>query len=174
MTVFRHIILIFILCFDIAVTAGTPADAKNSICNSIINIEVKSMCAYQADQSKYFDNNATNEFRADLYYRLNVINVETPSLFERLDDFEELLYQFSKNMKVRFSHSAIQRMKKHPWPGNIRELKNTVSRASALFPQQLVEEADVEMILDKLTPAPDGSGIPLNPLPIIKEMKLIK
>jgi hypothetical protein len=60
MTVFRHIILIFILCFDIAVTAGTPADAKNSICNSIINIEVKSMCAYQADQSKYFDNNATN------------------------------------------------------------------------------------------------------------------
>lgn len=113
----------------------------------------------------------TNEFRADLYYRLNVINVETPSLFERLDDFEELLYQFSKNMKVRFSHSAIQRMKKHPWPGNIRELKNTVSRASALFPQQLVEEADVEMILDKLTPAPDGSGIPLNPLPIIKEME---
>lgn len=111
------------------------------------------------------------EFRADLYYRLNVINIEAPSLFDRLDDFEDLLYHFAKDMRVRFSHDAVQRLKKHPWPGNIRELKNTVARASATFPGKLVDEKDVESILDRLTSAPDGSAMPLMALPIIKEME---
>lgn len=111
------------------------------------------------------------EFRTDLYYRLNVICLEAPSLLERIDDFEDILYQFAKELRVRFSHNAIQRLKKHPWPGNIRELKNTVARACALYPGQLVEESDVETILDRLSANPDGQNTPLNPLPIIKEME---
>lgn len=112
------------------------------------------------------------EFRADLYYRLNVIKIEVPSLFERLDDFEDILYQFSKTWKVRFSHDAIQRLKKHNWPGNIRELKNTVARASAVFSKQLIEEKDVESILDQLGDHNCLSpSVPLMPLPVIKEME---
>ena len=72
------------------------------------------------------------EFRSDLYYRLNVVCIETPTLFDRPEDFEELLYCFAKQMKVRFSFSGIERMKKHSWPGNIRELENAIERAFVL------------------------------------------
>lgn len=114
------------------------------------------------------------EFRADLYYRLNVVNIETPTLFDRLEDFEELLYHFAKIMKVRFTFSAIQRLKKHSWPGNIRELRNTVARASALFPRQSIEESHVEVILDRLALGPQDQPTdqaPLQALPILKEME---
>lgn len=111
------------------------------------------------------------EFRADLYYRLNVIQFEAPALSARLDDFEDLLYQFAKKQRVRFSHGAIQKLKKHPWPGNIRELKNTVARASAIFPKQLISEQDAESLLDPLSKTPDSSYQPMGNLPVIKELE---
>ena len=59
------------------------------------------------------------EFRADLFYRLNVITIETPALKERIEDFDNLLYSFARQMRVRFSFNAIKTLKKHDWPGNI-------------------------------------------------------
>ncbi len=88
-------------------------------------------------------------FRSDLFYRLNVITIEAPSLKERLEDFDELLYSFAKQMRVRFSHNAIQALKKHDWPGNIRELKNLVARASALYPKQYIQEQHIEHLLNR-------------------------
>lgn len=88
-------------------------------------------------------------FRSDLYYRLNVITIETPSLKERLEDFDELLYSFARQMKVRFSFNAIQALKKHDWPGNIRELRNVVARASALFPKKYIDENHIDILLNK-------------------------
>lgn len=88
-------------------------------------------------------------FRSDLYYRLNVITIETPALKDRIEDFDELLYSFARQMKVRFSFSAIQALKKHDWPGNIRELRNVVARASALFPKKYIEEKHVDILLNK-------------------------
>ena len=78
----------------------------------------------------------SGEFRSDLYYRLSVLTVTPPALSERMEDFEELLYFFAKQMRVRFSFGAIQQLKKHTWPGNIRELRNTIARACAFFPKQ--------------------------------------
>lgn len=115
-----------------------------------------------------------NLFRADLYYRLNVISIEAPSLFERMEDFEELLYTFAKQLRVRFSFSGIDRLKKHTWPGNIRELKNTVARACANYPKMTIDAAQVETILDKLS-APvsslSGEVAAITPLSLIKEME---
>lgn len=88
-------------------------------------------------------------FRSDLFYRLNVITIETPALKERLEDFEELLYSFARQMKVRFSFSAIQALKKHDWPGNIRELRNVVARASALYPKKYIDENHIDILLNK-------------------------
>lgn len=88
-------------------------------------------------------------FRADLFYRLNVITVDVPSLKDRLEDFETLIYQFARKMKVRFSHTAILELKKHDWPGNIRELKNVVARTSALFPKEYITERHIDLILNK-------------------------
>ncbi len=88
-------------------------------------------------------------FRADLFYRLNVITIEAPALKERLEDFEELLYSFARQMRVRFSVSAIQGLKKHDWPGNIRELRNLVARASALYPKEYINEKHLDILLNK-------------------------
>lgn len=79
-------------------------------------------------------------FRSDLYYRLNVITIQTPSLIERIEDFEDILFSLCRENKVRFSFSAIQYLKKHTWPGNIRELKNIVSRAAALYSGETIDE----------------------------------
>lgn len=85
-------------------------------------------------------------FRSDLFYRLNIINIEVPSLKERMEDFDEIVYSFARKMRVRFSFSAIQKLKKYEWPGNIRELKNVVTRASTLYAKQYITDD----IIDKL------------------------
>lgn len=88
-------------------------------------------------------------FRSDLFYRLNVITIEAPALKERLEDFDELLYSFARQMRVRFSFNAILELKKHDWPGNIRELRNVVARASALYPKEYIEEKHIDVLLNK-------------------------
>ncbi|WP_246845692.1 sigma-54-dependent Fis family transcriptional regulator [Bdellovibrio sp. ZAP7] len=109
-------------------------------------------------------------FRADLYFRLNVVTVTPPALVHRMEDFEDLLYMFAKKMRVRFSFGAIARLKKHPWPGNIRELKNLVTRTAALYPREHIEEKHIEKLLDKtlLTPSEADST---NDIPVIKEIE---
>lgn len=100
-------------------------------------------------------------FRSDLYFRLNVITVDVPSLKDRLEDFDELLYTFAREMKVRFSYNAILNLKKHSWPGNIRELRNLVARASALYPKQYITEEHVDLLLnrrDRLSSMISASG----------------
>lgn len=115
-------------------------------------------------------------FRLDLYYRLNVISMQPPALAQRIEDFEDLIYAFAKKMKVAFSHAAIMRLKKHSWPGNIRELKNVVARASALFPRQRIQEDFIPMLLDRTvivngtTPVAISNQDP-GTLPVIKEIE---
>jgi len=89
-----------------------------------------------------------NLFRADLYFRIHVIRLSIPALKDRMEDFEDLLYSFCKERRVRFSVNAIEKLKKHSWPGNIRELKNSVNRAQALYPQSFVEEEHIRNLVD--------------------------
>ncbi len=109
-------------------------------------------------------------FRSDLYFRLNVVSVAPPALALRMEDFEELLYTFARKMRVRFSFGAIARMKKHPWPGNIRELKNLVSRAAALYPRIHITENHVEKLLDKTLLEKSEERVS-NDMPVIKEIE---
>lgn len=112
------------------------------------------------------------EFRTDLYFRLGVITITPPALTARMEDFEDLLYGFAKKMRVRFSFGAIQKMKKHSWPGNIRELRNSVARASAYFPKTSIEEAHVDSIIDGSSYDPALiAGISSGQLPVIKEIE---
>lgn len=109
-------------------------------------------------------------FRSDLYFRLNVVSVTPPALALRMEDFDELLYSFAKKMRVRFSFNAIARLKKHPWPGNIRELKNLVTRASALYPKMQIEEQHIEKLLDR-TLLSNTDSTPVANIPVIKEIE---
>lgn len=88
-------------------------------------------------------------FRSDLYFRLNTMTVDVPSLKERMEDFDDLLYSFARQMRVRFSFQAIRELKKHDWPGNIRELKNLVARAATLFPKCYITENHIDQLLNK-------------------------
>lgn len=92
---------------------------------------------------------AKGKFREDLFYRLNVLKVIVPSLEERKEDFESLLYFFAKKFRVRFSFMAIQALKKHNWPGQIRELKNSVVRGAALFGKAEITESNLEEVIQK-------------------------
>jgi len=56
-------------------------------------------------------------FRSDLFFRIHVVKISIPSLKERMEDFEDLLYHFSREMRVRFSVGAIEKLKEHSWPG---------------------------------------------------------
>lgn len=112
------------------------------------------------------------EFRMDLYYRLNVIQLMAPALNERPEDFEDLLFHFAREYRVRFAPDAVTKLKKHTWPGNIRELKNTVARASVLLKGQSIDASKIHRILDQL---PDDNHYlnskPTNDLSVIKEIE---
>ncbi len=95
------------------------------------------------------------KFRADLFFRIHVVKFPIPALRDRLEDLEDLLQFFSREMRVRFTTDAIKAMKRHSWPGNIRELKNVVARASALYPGYNITPAHVGVLLD--TPVMPGS-----------------
>lgn len=113
-------------------------------------------------------------FRSDLYFRLNVMTVTPPALANRMDDFDDLVYSFAKKLRVRFSFQAIARLKKHPWPGNIRELKNLVCRASALYKGQLIEESHIERLIDRTFIEDTNTrsvGGTTETLPVMKEIE---
>lgn len=77
-------------------------------------------------------------FREDLFHRINTIVFKIPSLNQRLEDFDDLLALFCQRYRVRFQLSAINYLKEHEWRGNIRELRNMVERAAALYPNQTI------------------------------------
>ena len=82
---------------------------------------------------------AEGRFREDLYYRLNVIQIDIPPLRDRQDDIEALaqrLLTFFAQANHRlfhgFTEEALQALKQYSWPGNIRELRNMIERAAIL------------------------------------------
>jgi two-component system nitrogen regulation response regulator GlnG len=109
-------------------------------------------------------------FREDLFYRLNVVPIRLPPLRERLEDVGDLVRHFLRQAgreglgQKSIESAAIERLKAHPWPGNIRELENVVRRLVALYPQdtltaQIVEQelagAAVTMPIGTATESPD-------------------
>ena len=84
-------------------------------------------------------------FRDDLYYRLGVVKVVLPPLFERPGDVLPLLCAFAKKEGIAgFSESAIDLLTRYDWPGNVRQLRNFVTRMAALYHDREISSADVE------------------------------
>jgi sigma-54 specific flagellar transcriptional regulator A len=88
---------------------------------------------------------AAGRFREDLYYRLNVIPLNTPPLRERASDVPLLLDFFAKQhaaegeSPITFAPDFAYAMKAYPWPGNVRELSNLIDRFSTLFAGQCLQ-----------------------------------
>ncbi|MGE0192582.1 MAG: sigma-54 interaction domain-containing protein [Planctomycetota bacterium] len=106
------------------------------------------------------------EFREDLYYRLNVVQVRLPALRERPEDIpllaEVFRERFASTMGRRdvegFSPAALRRLQTHRWPGNVRELQNVVQRATLFASGTRIEDSDLP---ERLRRAEGTSG----PLP---------
>ncbi len=92
---------------------------------------------------------AEGKFREDLFYRLNVFPVETPALRERREDLPQLISELVKRLteqgmdSVKLTDNAIQSLMEHKWAGNVRELANLIERLSILYPNQLVDVAEL-------------------------------
>ncbi len=90
------------------------------------------------------------KFRQDLYYRLNVITLHMPPLREMRDDIAEianqLLIRLRGNAAVEFAPAALQALRHHDFPGNIRELENIIERALALCSGGIIAPADLQLL----------------------------
>ena len=96
-------------------------------------------------------------FRADLYFRINVFPVKVPTLAERSVDIpliaEAILAKMVADQKIvkpQLDESAWSQLSRYPWPGNIRELRNVLERASVLFAGELITGAHVKENLIRL------------------------
>jgi DNA-binding NtrC family response regulator len=94
---------------------------------------------------------ARGNFREDLFYRLNVVEIHLPPLRARADDIPLLSEHFLRlTLKrngmppLRLSNEAIEYLSSHRWPGNVRELENTIARACALATSDVLLPSDIE------------------------------
>ncbi|MDM7957595.1 sigma-54-dependent Fis family transcriptional regulator [Blastomonas sp.] len=117
--------------------------------NDDVNVDVRLIAAtHQCLESAIAD----GRFRADLFYRLNVLPIELPSLAERVEDVPVLVEHFlsrgfaSDNPPV-FTDGALAILMAHDWPGNVRELKNLVERAAVFFRGMDVGRDQMAMLL---------------------------
>jgi len=108
------------------------------------------------------------EFREDLFYRLNVVNVIVPPLRERKEDIVPLASHFidryARELKkdVRgLDPAAVRALKRHTWPGNIRELENTIERAVLMAEGRFVQEEDLNLGISGRTQADNVASLNL-------------
>jgi two-component system response regulator AtoC len=125
---------------------------------------------------------AQQQFRQDLYYRINVVNIRLPNLRERLSDINLLANHFLKKFTqetgreiLGFTEAAMAAMQRYQWPGNVRELENAVERAVVLCRRPQIDEQDlpesVHVPAQAARPAGAGAataadGVPDQPLPL--------
>ncbi len=111
-----------------------------------IKIDLRLICATHRDLEKKVE---SGEFRADLFFRINVLPINVPSLAERRTDIPSLQKTLLNNLKVDksqkpiFTPDAITALCKHNWPGNVRELKNVIERACIIFPGKEISSTNV-------------------------------
>jgi PAS domain S-box-containing protein len=119
--------------------------------DKIVPIDVRVLAATNQELIKLVEK---KEFRADLYYRLDVLRLHIPPLRERIEDILELakffLNKFAdlNSRTLQFTKGAISLMEKYPWYGNIRQLENMIERVTLLTKGSLIEEKDVAKELD--------------------------
>lgn len=95
-----------------------------------------------------------NEFREDLYYRLNVLNMNIPPLRERGEDILLLIYHFANKyakeankLTPQFSDKALQVLKDYHWPGNVRELQNLIQSLIIMTDENRIDVPDLPSIM---------------------------
>ena len=114
-----------------------------------ISVDVRILSATHKNLAKEVQN---HQFRQDLFYRINVIELPVPSLRERADDIpllaNKFLAQFAEEADIptlQLSEEALEALKQHHFPGNIRELENTLERAFTLCQSTTITAEDLQL-----------------------------
>ena len=134
--------------------------------NQTIKVDVRVVAATNRDLLTRVKQGA---FREDLYYRLNVVAIEMPSLRTRVSDIPLLATHFlgryaKENGKAitGFADAALERLAGYHWPGNVRELENTVERAVVVCRGDTIRPEDLS---SAIVPAQSADGVPASPAP---------
>jgi len=118
-----------------------------------IPIDVRILSATHKDLESLVEE---GKFRQDLFYRINVIEVDVPPLRERVEDIEQLTEQILAKLttvadaiKPSISTEALQALKLYSFPGNVRELENILERALALCENEVIQAEDLRLPKEK-------------------------
>jgi len=129
--------------------------------NQAIDIDVRVILATNKDLHTEV---AKGTFREDLYYRIDVITVELPTLAERVGDIHLLAEHFLKLYAVELSKSipklsdqALAALEHYHWPGNVRELENTLHRAVILTKDNIIRPSDLPAAIASAVTTPAAS-----------------
>ena len=127
-----------------------------------VKVDIRLIATSNRDLESYVKE---GNFREDLYHRLNVINLALPPLRDRPSDIVSLAEMFAEKYgeqndlpKKKISAAAAARLKAHDWPGNIRELENTMHRAVLMSQENEIEAAAI-LISGQKQPAPEQNVV---------------
>ncbi|MCE5211899.1 MAG: sigma-54 dependent transcriptional regulator, partial [Deltaproteobacteria bacterium] len=119
--------------------------------SEVLKVDVRVIAASNKDLKKEIQQ---SRFREDLFYRLNVVALNVPSLRERKEDIPLLAQHFlqefaQKNSKnvTNFTSQAVDKLVQYPWPGNVRELMNAVERAVVLSRNPYLDESELTLLM---------------------------
>ncbi len=122
--------------------------------NRPVMVDVRLLCATNRDIDKMV---AQNDFRQDLLYRINTIELELPPLRERPDDIAPLAEYYLKEFRKKYNRPVnaisvplLKKMQMYDWPGNIRELQHAIERAVILSQEKVLQPDD--MFLKNISP----------------------
>jgi DNA-binding NtrC family response regulator len=133
-----------------------------------LHVDVRIVAATNKNLVEEID---SQRFREDLYYRINVVNIELPPLRERPEDIPLLAAHFLRQYAAQnqkeisaIQQDALRRLQVYTWPGNVRELENVIERAVVLTPTSTVEIEHLPPHLQDSDPVPipsEGFALPL-------------
>ncbi|MED5618214.1 sigma-54 interaction domain-containing protein [Ideonella sp. BN130291] len=130
--------------------------------NQVLKVDVRVIAATSRDLAAMV---ADGRFRADLYYRLNVLPIRLPALRERLSDLEALVDALGDDIARRsgmphrsVSAEALELLAQQPWPGNIRELRNVLEQASLMTDDLHLTPAHFATVLPGALVEPDATA----------------
>lgn len=131
--------------------------------NEMIQSDVRVIAATSTDLEAAIKR---GEFRADLYYRLNVLPIQVPPLRERLDDLPALSEAILEELRSQheLDPPALALLGQHAWPGNIRELRNVLERAALLSDDLILDAREIRAAIGSLVPVQRAAAVPIEPL----------
>jgi DNA-binding NtrC family response regulator len=128
--------------------------------NKEIKSDFRVICATNRNLKKMVEEGS---FREDLYYRLNVVNIEVPSLRQRKEDITALVEHFIKKYctsmsrdKLSIDNAALNRLKEYDFPGNVRELENMIERAIVVGNGKEIRLKDLPLNKESFTESNDS------------------